>query len=106
MAFTFERYDGGGLPGGSSGEAIPIEMRVAQLADLAEVHHRLYGIEGAIAMARSRRGGQFDPTIVDAFVADADGLLAEPADGDAWAAAMRAAPDRDLVVTGTHSTTF
>ena len=40
-------------------------MRVAQLAEMAEVHHRAYGVEGAVAMARSRRGGQFDPKVVD-----------------------------------------
>ena len=64
-----------GCPAGASGEDIPIEMRVAQLADVAEVHHRLYGVEGAVAMARSRRGGQLDPAVVDAFTADARGAL-------------------------------
>ena len=67
LAYTFERYDGGGLPAGASGDDIPIEMRVAQLADVAEVHERTYGVQGAVAMARSRRGGHLDPTVVDAF---------------------------------------
>lgn len=66
LGFTFERFDGGGLPDGAAGDAIPIEMRVAQFADLLEVHHRAYGVEGAVAMARNRRGGQFDPAVVDA----------------------------------------
>src|SRR6476661_8117038 len=57
LAFTFERYDGAGLPRGAAGGDIPMEMRVAQLADVAEVHQRLYGVQGAIAMCRSRRGG-------------------------------------------------
>lgn len=96
LAYTFERYDGGGLPGGVSGAAIPVTMRVAQLADMVEVHQRTYGVEGAVAMARSRRGGQFDPEIVDAFVADADAILAVPPTGDIWAAALAAAPDRGI----------
>ncbi|MGB8383657.1 MAG: HD domain-containing phosphohydrolase, partial [Dermatophilaceae bacterium] len=75
LAFTFERYDGAGLPHGASGEDIPIEMRVAQLADVSEVHQRLYGVQGAVAMARSRRGGHLDPTVVDAFTADAEALF-------------------------------
>ena len=50
-------------------------MRVAQLADVAEVHERMYGVQGAVAMARSRRGGHLDPTVVDAFTADAEGAL-------------------------------
>lgn len=93
LGFTFERYDGGGLPAGVGGDAIPIPMRVAQLADMVEVHHRTYGVDGAVAMARSRRGGQFDPNIVDAFTSDADAILAGPATGDAWAPALREAPD-------------
>ena len=45
-------------------------------------------------MARSRRGGQFDPAVVDAFVEDAESLLAVPATGDVWAMALQQAPDR------------
>jgi HD-GYP domain-containing protein (c-di-GMP phosphodiesterase class II) len=94
LAFTFERYDGGGLPAGVPGEQIPMAMRVAQLADLVEVHQRAYGVDGAVALARARRGGQFDPQVVDAFIGDADAVLAGPPTGDAWAAALREAPDR------------
>ncbi|WP_423203192.1 HD domain-containing phosphohydrolase, partial [Mycobacterium kubicae] len=68
LGFAFERYDGGGLPSGARAEDIPIQMRVAQLAELAEVHHRTYGSAGAMAMVRSRRGGQFDPVVADAFL--------------------------------------
>ncbi len=63
LAYTFERYDGGGLPTGARGEDIPIQMRIAQLADMVEVHHRSYGVAGAVAMVGARRGGQFDPGI-------------------------------------------
>ncbi len=95
LAFTFERYDGGGLPVGASGTDIPIEMRVAQLADVAEVHHRMYGVEGAVAVARSRRGGHFDPEVVDAFTTDPEELF--PSQGeDPWAAAFAVAPDSEV----------
>jgi HD-GYP domain-containing protein (c-di-GMP phosphodiesterase class II) len=94
LAFTFERYDGGGLPRGARGDDIPIPMRVAQLAELVEVHHRAYGVEGAVALARQRSGGQFDPQVVDIFVGSAEGILAGPQTGDAWAAALHEAPDR------------
>ncbi|OBF09928.1 HD domain-containing phosphohydrolase [Mycobacterium sp. ACS4331] len=95
LRFTFERYDGGGLPGGVSGEAIPIAMRVAQVADMVEVHHRVGGVDKAVAMVTERRGGQFDPGIVDVVVGDAEQILAGPRAGDSWAAALREAPDRD-----------
>jgi HD-GYP domain-containing protein (c-di-GMP phosphodiesterase class II) len=78
-----------------SGVEIPIEMRVAQLADMAEVHQRTYGVDGAVAMARSRRGGHFDPDVVDAFVDDPATLF--PADSDdPWELALAIAPDAEL----------
>lgn len=98
VAFTFERWDGSGLPAGASGDAIPVEMRVAQLADVVEVHHRTFGPGGAIDVARDRSGGQFDPAVVDVFLDDPDGILAPVADGDAWAQALTLAPDRDEVL--------
>lgn len=94
VAFAFERYDGGGLPAGARGDEIPIQMRIAQLADMVEVHHRTYGVAGAEAMVRDRRGGQFDPQVADAFLRHAEEILAGPTAGDAWAAALAAAPDR------------
>ncbi len=94
LAYTFERYDGGGLPAGASGEDIPIEMRVAHLADVAEVHQRMYGVQGAVAMAGSRRGGHLDPVVVDAFRTDAE-LLFPGADDDPWELAVSIAPDSE-----------
>ncbi|KAF0967763.1 MULTISPECIES: HD domain-containing phosphohydrolase [Gordonia] len=95
ILYTFERFDGGGMPAGVSGTEIPVEMRVAQLADMAEVHHRMYGFEGAIAMARSRRGGHFDPAVVDAFVIDPEALFPDDAD-DPWDLALSIAPDAEV----------
>jgi HD-GYP domain-containing protein (c-di-GMP phosphodiesterase class II) len=95
LTHTFERYDGGGLPAGAAGEDIPIEMRVAQLADVAEVHHRMYGVDGAVAMARSRRGGHLDPAVVDAFTTDAEALFPAPGD-DPWDRALSIAPDTEI----------
>ncbi|WP_082975739.1 HD domain-containing phosphohydrolase [Mycobacterium sp. E2238] len=94
VAFAFERYDGGGLPAGARGDEIPIQMRIAQLADMVEVHHRTYGVAGAVAMVSDRRGGQFDPQVADAFLRHSEEVLAGPPAGDAWAAALAAAPDR------------
>ena len=94
LAHTFERYDGGGLPSGISGDDIPLEMRVAQLADVAEVHHRMYGVPGAVAMARSRRGGHLDPAVVDAFTTDTEALFPGPGD-DPWDHALAIAPDAE-----------
>ncbi|MCV7354410.1 HD domain-containing phosphohydrolase [Mycolicibacterium fluoranthenivorans] len=94
LTFAFERYDGGGMPAGVRGDGIPIQMRIAQLADVIEVHHRTGGVAGAVAVATTRRGGQFDPGLVDAFTRDPDAILAPPVAGDAWQAALHEAPDR------------
>ncbi|HWB35152.1 MAG TPA: HD domain-containing phosphohydrolase [Rugosimonospora sp.] len=111
LGYAFERYDGGGLPRGARGDAIPIETRVAHLADVAEVHHRLYGVDAAAAMVRERRGGHLDPVVADAFLADPAGALAGLAttgpaatgpgttgpDGvDVWAAGLAEAPDPEV----------
>ncbi len=101
LAHTFERYDGGGLPAGASGDDIPIEMRVAQLADVAEVHHRMYGVQGAVAMARSRRGGHLDPAVVDAFTTDAEALFPGSGD-DPWDRALAIAPDAETRLDDAH----
>ncbi|MFE6736478.1 HD domain-containing phosphohydrolase [Microbacterium sp. NPDC057650] len=100
IATTFERYDGRGLPAGLSGDAIPIEMRIAQLADVAEVHLRLGGAAGVAETVRARRGGQFDPQVADVLLADARSLLDLPHGADAWSAALDCAPDRDEVLHG------
>ncbi len=99
LAYTFERYDGQGLPSGASGNQIPIEMKVAQFADVAEVHHRMYGLDAVIAMASSRRGGQFDPAVVDAVLKAPEELFAAAPDGDVWGDALDQAPDREVRLT-------
>ncbi len=99
MAFTFERHDGQGLPVGVSGDRIPIEMKVAQLADVAEVHHRMYGLAAVIAMVKGRRGGQFDPDVVDAVLASPEMIFAPALGGDAWREALDNAPDNAVRLT-------
>lgn len=95
VKFTFERFDGSGLPRGCPGHEIPIEMRIAQVADTAEVHHRMYGVDAAVAMARTRRGGHFDPAVVDALVETPDQVFADVADGNVWSEAITTAPDAE-----------
>lgn len=100
LAYTFERWDGKGFPDGVRGDEIAIEMRVVQLADVAEVWLRNHGADSCLAMVRDRRGTQFDPAIADAF-------LAEPAIwrdlltlDDVWHPALEQDPDGDRVLVG------
>jgi HD-GYP domain-containing protein (c-di-GMP phosphodiesterase class II) len=93
LRFASERWDGGGLPAGVRGPAIPIEMRLVQLADLAEVHLHDAGPEAAIRVVRERSGSQLDPALVAAFESGAAELVRGlPAPEDLWAAALTRAP--------------
>lgn len=98
LSFTFERWDGGGLPTGAREEELPIEARVAQIADVAEVHNSRYGREAAMDMIRDRSGTQFDPALVEAMTADAPAILAELDEPATWDQAIDTAPDHGVIV--------
>jgi HD-GYP domain-containing protein (c-di-GMP phosphodiesterase class II) len=98
LPYAYERWDGSGLPAGAAGAQIPVAMRVAQVADIADVHHRAFGTEAAVAEVRRRSGKQFDPSIVAAFTAAADDLLRE--DEDVWSTASALAPDPGEPLSG------
>lgn len=76
-----ERYDGTGYPRGLAGEAIPIEGRITAVADAfdALLSERSYQaampVDQAKVLIAEGRGGQFDPDVVDALLADLDGSL-------------------------------
>ncbi|MDR0307346.1 MAG: response regulator [Chitinispirillales bacterium] len=73
-----EHYDGKGYPLGLSGDEIPIGARVIHLADAFEAmtstrpYRSSLGAEEAIRRIVKDRGKQFDPQIVDAFMAVAN----------------------------------
>lgn len=71
-----ERWDGTGYPRGLKGKRIPIHARVVSIADSfdAITHRRRYSharsfAEGMRAIAEGR-GTQFDPELVDLFLAE------------------------------------
>jgi len=72
---THERWDGGGYPDGLCGEEAPIGSRIISICDAfnAMTSARPYGetrsSEDAFAELRRGAGSQFDPTLVDVFIA-------------------------------------
>jgi HD-GYP domain-containing protein (c-di-GMP phosphodiesterase class II) len=70
----YERWDGKGMTAGVSGEEISLAARISHVATEAELHGRLHGRAGALAMIKKRKGGHFDPMAADAFVRVASGL--------------------------------
>ncbi|GGM88169.1 metal-dependent phosphohydrolase [Lentzea pudingi] len=77
----FTRWDGRGVPNGVGGDDIAPAVRLLHLADVVEVRYRTGGIEDALEVARARRGRQFAPGVVDAFLAHAPEVLAEAGTG-------------------------
>ncbi len=90
LTFGFERWDGSGLPDGAKGDDIPMAMRIAQVADIADVVQSGRGVDAALQTLRDRSGGQFDPDIVTCVVKHREELFDLPT--DAWDAAVRQAP--------------
>ncbi|OBJ43613.1 LuxR family transcriptional regulator [Mycolicibacterium mucogenicum] len=95
---AFERWDGKGVPGRARGTEIQPVMRVVHIADDAEVHHRAGGVDGALAMLRSRRGTEFDPELVDLCCSRPDEIFGGLDTVDAWGAVIRGCTPLDRTV--------
>jgi putative nucleotidyltransferase with HDIG domain len=73
-----ERWDGDGYPDGLAGEEIPLAARVFSVADVLDAltTDRPYRPASTLAVARGMiqdgAGSQFDPRVVDAFMAMPD----------------------------------
>jgi putative two-component system response regulator len=74
LAWTHhERFDGSGYPLALVGDAIPIEGRIAAVADVFDaltsdrIYRPAFDVEEAITMMRDQRGAHFDPEVLDCF---------------------------------------
>lgn len=59
-----EHWDGSGRPRGLLGAAIPLNARIALLAQVIDVFHATHGRQQAIAEVVQRSGSWFDPQLV------------------------------------------
>lgn len=80
----YERWDGRGMPRGLKGEEISVAVRVVALAQDAVTFYRLGGVDAARRIARERRGGAYDPAMVDCFCTHAETALAGLQQTPAW----------------------
>jgi putative two-component system response regulator len=70
-----ERWDGSGYPRGLAGEDIPLEGRIAAVADVFDaltsdrVYRSALPVASAIKMMQDERGRHFDPELLDLFLA-------------------------------------
>ena len=96
---VFERWDGRGRPNGVKGEDLALPIRVGHLAKYAEIFYRLDGPDAAVAMARERAGGHYDPQVVEVFCREAPRLFSRLEDGSPWELALADEPGRTLVLS-------
>jgi hypothetical protein len=100
LGASYEQWDGRGWPGKLSGEAVPVAARLAQLAEYAEVAHRVGGTEAACELARQRGGGQFDPGLARLLSEDAAAILGGLDHPQTWDAVIAAEPSLGLTLAG------
>lgn len=72
----YERWDGGGLPRGLSGEAVKFPVRVVTLAQEAIAVSEVHGHGAMQAIIAKRAGGGYEMPLAELFLAHADQLMA------------------------------
>lgn len=86
-----EKFDGSGYPRGLAGDTIPLEGRIAAIADAFDalttkrVYKPAFPPEQAIDLMRQQRGIHFDPLLLDIFLdsmGDVLGIMGEYVDGE------------------------
>jgi HD-GYP domain-containing protein (c-di-GMP phosphodiesterase class II) len=65
IASLDERWDGSGFPDGRRAEEIPVNARIASLAQTIDVVHAALGLDGVLDFVQARRGVWFDPSMAD-----------------------------------------
>ena len=94
MQHAFEHWNGNGFPNGVRGEAIAPSARVVLVARDLEVLGRLVGIDTAVSeIARRRKAGAYDPTLVDLVVRAGRSVLKEFDGVPAWDAVLENEPE-------------
>ena len=76
-----EWWDGSGYPRGLQGADIPVEGRIAAIADVFDAltsdrpYRKARPLTEAVEIMRAERGTHFDPMLLDLFLADLHGAL-------------------------------
>ena len=99
MRQLFARWDGKGTPR-LRGDAIALSIRLVQLADIVEAHRSVGGPQAALAVARSRAGTQFDPSLVSELERHAGDVFAGLDSTTTWEEVVAAEPTPSSTVCG------
>jgi HD-GYP domain-containing protein (c-di-GMP phosphodiesterase class II) len=100
LAHTFERWNGNGFPSHTSGDAIPLPMRVVHLSHDMEAIGRLFSPDHAIDAARDRRDRTYDPALADLFVEHGRAWFDRLAVTEPWDAVLALEPEPHRMLEG------
>jgi HD-GYP domain-containing protein (c-di-GMP phosphodiesterase class II) len=95
-----ERWDGRGIPGRAAGEAIPLSVRIVQVARDAAFQRLVGGGQRAVKVVGDRSGGAFDPRIAHLLVEEAGEVLALDPGTSAWVDTLACEPAPALTSHG------
>lgn len=98
VAALFERWDGRGIPGELSGDAIPIPARLVAVARDVDVFHRMGGWALVVAVLRRRRAAAYDPAAVDVLLTHGERWPKEADAESVWDMALAAEPRPPVLV--------
>jgi HD-GYP domain-containing protein (c-di-GMP phosphodiesterase class II) len=98
----YERWDGKGDVTQHRGEAIPLGVRIAHVAQNAATFGVNDGIDKAVEVVRARAGRMLDPKIADVFCQHASELL-EGANAESyWAAVLDCEPGEPAMLSASQ----
>jgi HD-GYP domain-containing protein (c-di-GMP phosphodiesterase class II) len=97
-----EWWNGDGPPRGLRGDEIAHPARIVRTAADAARFDHLGGVDAAVEALRLRAGGILDPSIVEAFAANPDRLLAEARAGDPRERILEAEPEPTVEIDATE----
>jgi HD-GYP domain-containing protein (c-di-GMP phosphodiesterase class II) len=100
LGYTFEHYNGKGMPTGAKDEEIPVSARISAAARDVDVFHRIGGWDLVEEVLRKRRGHAYDPAAVDGFLRCGKGLLEEIDRRPVWEAVIAADPSDSPYLSG------
>ena len=100
LAHVFERWDGHGFPGVTSGEAIPLPMRILHIARDVSVFLRAAGPDEARLVVENRSGSAYDSRLAGLALQHLDGILAEIDDTRIWEQALEVEPFPQIRIAG------
>lgn len=100
LAYLSDRWDGKGPLRRAVGDAIPLSVRIVQVAIDAALQRHLAGEQVAARLVGEHAGRGLDPGVAGYVAADAAGLLGLPGGSTAWEEALAAEPRPWLTLAG------